>query len=116
MQCVYIGALFLAAPLRASGKQTGASQPSSPTPTCCFWRKHHVRRDGLRRREVPRGAGHPRTIGDCGGAPAFIALLGSVLKYTESQTYLLYLLRDTIWTWEFSHRQRPEWDQRIDRF
>ena len=21
-----------------------------------------------------------------------------------------------IWTWEFSHRQRPEWDERIDRF
>jgi hypothetical protein len=39
-----------------------------------------------------------------------------VLKYTESATYLLYLLSDTIWTWEFSHRQRPEWDERIDRF
>jgi pimeloyl-ACP methyl ester carboxylesterase len=25
-------------------------------------------------------------------------------------------LSDTIWTWEFSHRQRPEWDRRIDRF
>jgi hypothetical protein len=46
----------------------------------------------------------------------FVALLGSVLKYTENQTYLLYLLSDTIWTWEFSHRQRPEWDERIDRF
>lgn len=46
----------------------------------------------------------------------FVALLGTVLKYTESQTYLLYLLSDTIWTWEFSHRQRAEWDQRIDRF
>jgi len=39
-----------------------------------------------------------------------------VLKYTENQTYLLYVLSDTIWTWEFSHRARPEWDQRIDRF
>ena len=46
----------------------------------------------------------------------FVALLGSVLKYTENATYLLYLLSDTIWTWEFSHRQRPEWDARIDRF
>ena len=46
----------------------------------------------------------------------FVVLLGTVLKYTENQTYLLYLLSDTIWTWEFSHRQRPEWDQRIDRF
>jgi hypothetical protein len=46
----------------------------------------------------------------------FVALLGTVLKYTENSTYVLYLLSDTIWTWEFSHRQRPEWDQRIDRF
>jgi hypothetical protein len=46
----------------------------------------------------------------------FVALLGTALKYTENQTYLLYLLSDTIWTWEFSHRQRPEWDERIDRF
>ena len=46
----------------------------------------------------------------------FVALLGTTLKYTEDRTYLLYLLCDTIWTWEFSHRNRPEWDQRIDRF
>ncbi len=46
----------------------------------------------------------------------FVALLGTVLKYTENATYLLYLLSDTIWTWQFSHRQRPEWDERIDRF
>jgi len=46
----------------------------------------------------------------------FVALLGTVLKYTENSTYVLYLLSDWIWTWEFSHRQRPEWDQRIDRF
>ncbi len=46
----------------------------------------------------------------------FVALLGTALKYTENQTYLLYLLCDTIWTWEFSHRQRQEWDERIDRF
>ena len=25
-------------------------------------------------------------------------------------------MSDTIWTWQFSHRQRPEWDARIDRF
>src|SRR5882762_1216901 len=46
----------------------------------------------------------------------FVALLWTVLKYTENATYVLYLLCDTIWTWEFSHRERPEWDQRIDRF
>ena len=40
----------------------------------------------------------------------FVALLGTVLKYTENATYVLYLLCDTIWTWEFSHRERPDWD------
>jgi pimeloyl-ACP methyl ester carboxylesterase len=39
-----------------------------------------------------------------------------MLKYTENNTYVLYLLADTIWTWQFSHRQRPEWDERIERF
>jgi hypothetical protein len=49
-------------------------------------------------------------------AGTFIALLYAMLKYTENRTYALYLLSDTIWTWQFSHRQRPEWDARIDRF
>jgi hypothetical protein len=46
----------------------------------------------------------------------FATLLWAALKYTENRTYLLYLLCDTIWTWQFAHRQRPEWDERIDRF
>ena len=49
-------------------------------------------------------------------AALFVAGLGAVLKYTENLTYLLYLLSDTIWTWQFSHRARPEWDARIGRF
>ena len=49
-------------------------------------------------------------------AAFFFAGLWAVLKYTEKRTYLLYLMCDTIWTWEFSHRERPEWDERLDRF
>ena len=49
-------------------------------------------------------------------AVTLVAVLGAMLKYSENQTYLLYLLSDTIFTWQFSHRERPEWDQRIDRF
>jgi hypothetical protein len=60
--------------------------------------------------------GIPRLFGIAAAVVVFVALLGTVLKYTENQTYLLYLLSDTIWTWQFSHRQRPEWDERIDRF
>jgi hypothetical protein len=60
--------------------------------------------------------GIPDPFSIAAAAAVFVAVLGSILKYTENQTYLLYLLSDTIWTWEFSHRQRPEWDARIDRF
>ncbi len=60
--------------------------------------------------------GVPDLFSIAAAVAVFVALLGSVLKYTENQTYVLYLLSDTIWTWEFSHRQRPEWDERIDRF
>jgi hypothetical protein len=60
--------------------------------------------------------GLPRAVTAVAAGALFVALLGSALKYTENQTYVRYLLCDTIWTWQFSHRQRPEWDERIDRF
>ncbi|HEY2213336.1 MAG TPA: hypothetical protein VGH62_17310 [Bradyrhizobium sp.] len=60
--------------------------------------------------------GIPGLLSVAAAAALFVATLGTMLKYTENLTYLLYLLSDTIWTWEFSHRQRPEWDERIDRF
>ena len=60
--------------------------------------------------------GLPDPFSIAAAAAVFVAVLGSLLKYTENATYLLYLLCDTIWTWEFSHRQRRQWDQRIDRF
>lgn len=52
----------------------------------------------------------------CAAAAVFIASLGSLVKYTEERTYLLYLMADTIFTWQFAHGNRPEWDARIDRF
>jgi hypothetical protein len=60
--------------------------------------------------------GAPNPLSIVVAAGVFVATLGALLKYTENRTYLLYLLSDTIWTWQFSHRQRPEWDERIDRF
>jgi hypothetical protein len=60
--------------------------------------------------------GIPDPFSIAAAATLFIAALGTFVKYTENLTYVLYLLSDTVWTWEFSHRQRPEWDQRIDRF
>ena len=60
--------------------------------------------------------GIPDPFSMAAAAALFLAILGTVLKLSENATYLLYLLADTIWTWEFSHRKRPEWDERIDRF
>jgi hypothetical protein len=60
--------------------------------------------------------GIPGPFSMAAAAALFVAALGTIVKYTENLTYLLYLLSDTIWTWEFSHRHRPEWDERIDRF
>ncbi|MGC2775300.1 MAG: hypothetical protein WA418_06630 [Bradyrhizobium sp.] len=50
------------------------------------------------------------------GVAIFFIVVYGALKYTENYTYAKYLLCDTIWTWQFSHRARPEWDSRIDRF
>ena len=61
-------------------------------------------------------AGVPAPLGIAAAALFFLAALWTVLKYTEKRTYVLYLMCDTIWTWEFSHGERPEWDERLDGF
>jgi pimeloyl-ACP methyl ester carboxylesterase len=60
--------------------------------------------------------GIPDPFSIAAAAALLLVTLGTMLKYTENQTYALYLLSDTIWTWEFSRRRRPEWDRRIDQF
>lgn len=63
-----------------------------------------------------RFVGLPLLISIPGAAAFFIAMLGSLLKFLESRTYVLYLMSDTIFTWQFAHRERPEWDERIHHF
>ena len=60
--------------------------------------------------------GLPKALSIAAAFALFIALLGTMLKYTEQRTYVLYLLCDWIWTWDLAHQQRIEWDRRIDRF
>jgi hypothetical protein len=60
--------------------------------------------------------GVPEPFSIAASVAIFVALLGIVLKYTENSSYVLYLLSDWIWTWDFAHRARPDWDQRLDRF
>jgi hypothetical protein len=66
--------------------------------------------------EILQALGVPALLSMAAATALFVAAFGTILKYTENLTYLLYVLCDTIWTWQFSHRQRPDWDQRIDRF
>ena len=89
--------------------------PSSPGRTSC-WLKPLAPRIAFGLEWGLGALGVPTLFSIAAAVAVFVALLGSVLKYTENQTYVLYLLSDTIWTWQFSHRQRPEWDERIDRF
>jgi pimeloyl-ACP methyl ester carboxylesterase len=39
-----------------------------------------------------------------------------VLWLTERRTYLLYLCDDTASTYQFAHRQRPDWEERMETF
>ena len=71
-------------------------------------RSPHAQRTGCSRR--PLAIRHP-----CVGRPVLRPALDR-FEIHGKRTYLLYLMCDTIWTWEFSHRERPEWDQRLDRF
>ena len=60
--------------------------------------------------------GTPFVIVIAASVLVFVAVLGALLKYTEKRTYVLYLLSDAIFTWEFAHGRRPEWNERIDHF
>lgn len=60
--------------------------------------------------------GIPMVITLPAATAVFVALLGTMLKYLESRTYALYLMSDTIFTWQYAHRQRPDWDRRIEQF
>ncbi|MGC1466669.1 MAG: hypothetical protein WA792_13145 [Pseudolabrys sp.] len=60
------------------------------------------------------------------GAPALVARFvgivtgvgsfASILWLTEQKTYLLYLCDDGISTYQFAHRQRPDWEERMEIF
>ncbi|MDK9894086.1 hypothetical protein, partial [Klebsiella pneumoniae] len=58
--------------------------------------------------------GIPGFLAGAGAFALFVAALGTLLKTTEHMSYLLYLMSDTIFTWQFSHGNRPDWDARID--
>ena len=46
----------------------------------------------------------------------FAGVLAALIVKAESRTYMLYLMADTIFTYQFGHRQRKDWDARIEHF
>lgn len=55
-------------------------------------------------------------LADLVGAGVGFAAFVGVLKLTEPQTYLLYLCDDGISAHQFAHRQRPDWEERMESF
>ncbi len=60
--------------------------------------------------------GFPSFVSAIAGFLVFVAAFGWLARASERRTYMLYLMADTIFTWQFSHRNRPDWDERIESF
>lgn len=57
-----------------------------------------------------------RPLAALGGAALFVVVLALLLARFEKTTYVLYLMADWIFTFDFAHGRRPDWDARLDRF
>jgi len=71
---------------------------------------------GLLATKLGVALGASTLVADLAGAVAGFAAFVAVLKFTESQTYLLYLCDDAISTYQFAHRRRPDWEERMEQF
>jgi len=60
--------------------------------------------------------GGPALVANGVGAVTAIGAFASILWLTEPLTYLLYLCDDVISTQQFAHRQRPDWEERMEAF
>jgi hypothetical protein len=60
--------------------------------------------------------GAPRWLGAVVGGAAGVGTFAGVLRRTEPKTYLLYLCDDVASTYQFAHRQRPDWEERMEVF
>ncbi len=60
--------------------------------------------------------GAPLLVSNIVGTLTGIGAFASMLRLTEPQTYLLYLCDDGIPAYQFAHRQRPDWEARMETF
>lgn len=62
------------------------------------------------------GLGAPALVSNIVGTMTGLGSFASMLWLTEPRTYLLYLCDDTVSTQQFAHRQRPDWEARMQAF
>lgn len=55
-------------------------------------------------------------VAGAAGAAVGLAVFAFTLRLTEPQTYILYLCDDVASTYQFAHRQRPDWEERMEVF
>jgi hypothetical protein len=65
---------------------------------------------------LAQAVGAPSPIPIPAGIALGFAIFAALLWLTEPRTYLLYLCDDTVSTYQFAHRQRPDWEQRMEAF
>ena len=66
--------------------------------------------------KVVADLGAPPLVANIVGLVTGLGSFSSILLLTESKTYLLYLCDDVVATQQFAHRQRPDWEERMDAF
>ncbi len=60
--------------------------------------------------------GMPKLAARMIGAAAGLGVFALILRLSEQQTYLLYLCDDVVSTYQFAHRRRPDWEERMEVF
>lgn len=71
---------------------------------------------GLATAKIAGTLGAPAWLGVILGAGAGFSAFAAALRLTEPQTYILYLCDDVASTYQFAHRQRPDWEERMEVF
>jgi hypothetical protein len=71
---------------------------------------------GLAAGQLATALGAPALAAAIAGAAAVVATFAALIRFTERQTYLLYLCDDGVSTYQFAHGRRPDWEERLDAF
>lgn len=71
---------------------------------------------GMMAMEATDALGTPKFFAAIAAAAVGFGVFAGALWLTEPQTYILYLCDDVASTYQFAHRQRPDWEERMETF